>query len=253
MQVNRTHNAPNTLNMLFPPTGEQAHAGQSGQAVPVAPLARGPAKADPAAKPHTPAPPAAGVVLKLSTPTEEKPEKSIYSKGSLFGAPKIDLGSMTLQSQLALGQRQGRVYQNHLEPRRRVAGEPRCAAKPQLTRVCGVCSHRHARLPRRHCLAERANPRGQAVCRLLCRRAAQPGAGGGQIQSVCLRLAGHPVPKKPRWRSDATVLAISKTPECWGLESVKCNLPGLSEFLYRCILQVKPPKARLQATPRRIS
>jgi hypothetical protein len=107
MQVNRTHNAPNTLNMLFPPTGEQAHAGQSGQAVPVAPLARGPAKADPAAKPHTPAPPAAGVVLKLSTPTEEKPEKSIYSKGSLFGAPKIDLGSMTLQSQLALGRDKG--------------------------------------------------------------------------------------------------------------------------------------------------
>ncbi len=108
MQVNRTHHAPTTLaNTLFPPTAGQGDAGQFGHAAPVAPAPRAAAKCDPVAKAPPVAAPSAGVVLKLSTPTDAKPEQSLYSKGSLFGAPKIDLGNMTLENQLALGRNKG--------------------------------------------------------------------------------------------------------------------------------------------------
>lgn len=108
MQVNRTHHGPNTLaNTLFPPAGGQADAGQFGQAAPVAPVARAVAKGETGTKAPPAAAPSAGVVLKLSNPTAVKPEQSLYSKGSLFGAPKMDLGNMTLESQLALGRNKG--------------------------------------------------------------------------------------------------------------------------------------------------
>lgn len=106
MQVNRTHTNP--PNLLFPPTAGQADAGQFGQAAPVVPAARVAPKGEPVAKAAPVAAPSAGVVLKLSNPADAtKPEQSLYSKGSVFGPPKVDLGNMTLQSQLALGRDKG--------------------------------------------------------------------------------------------------------------------------------------------------
>jgi len=102
MQVNRPHQPHNTL---FPPAGGQPDAAQAGQAaLPVA-LGRAAVTASPDAQSNTP--PAEGVVLKLSTKTDESPEQTIYSRGKALGGQKIDLNNMTLENQLALGRNQG--------------------------------------------------------------------------------------------------------------------------------------------------